>query len=182
MASSVKTRSPSALTGLRRGAFLGYRWLLAAFLLAGWSRSSWLAWARSASKTRACPTVPSRPTAPWGSRLPASRCSSCARGDCPAGNLRDHPVGRAGPAHVADAKPARGARREPHDLRRPARLRRAAPPWHRGMALRLVTPTRGIRARPLTGSRRATAAAWISVTMVSLAGADCHRLRRQGVP
>src|SRR6266568_4648288 len=35
MASSVKTRSPSALTGLRRGAFLGYRWLLAAFLLAG---------------------------------------------------------------------------------------------------------------------------------------------------
>ena len=35
MASSTKTRSPSALSGLRRGAFLGYRWALVAFLLAG---------------------------------------------------------------------------------------------------------------------------------------------------
>jgi hypothetical protein len=36
MASSVKTRSPSsAVTGPRRAALTGYRWLLLAFLLAG---------------------------------------------------------------------------------------------------------------------------------------------------
>ena len=35
MASSVQTRSPSALTGVRRIALTGYRWLLLAFLLAG---------------------------------------------------------------------------------------------------------------------------------------------------
>ena len=35
MASSAQTRSPSALTGVRRIALTGYRWLLLAFLLAG---------------------------------------------------------------------------------------------------------------------------------------------------
>jgi hypothetical protein len=36
MASSVKTRSPSsAVTGPRRAALTGYRWLLLAFLLLG---------------------------------------------------------------------------------------------------------------------------------------------------
>ena len=35
MATDVQTRSLSGLTGARRGAFLAYRWLLLAFLLAG---------------------------------------------------------------------------------------------------------------------------------------------------
>ncbi len=35
MASNVQTRSPSDLTGVRRGALLAYRWVLLAFLLAG---------------------------------------------------------------------------------------------------------------------------------------------------
>jgi hypothetical protein len=35
MASNLQTRSRSDLTGARRGALLAYRWLLAAFLLAG---------------------------------------------------------------------------------------------------------------------------------------------------
>jgi hypothetical protein len=35
MASNVQTRSPSDLTGVRRGALLACRWVLLAFLLAG---------------------------------------------------------------------------------------------------------------------------------------------------
>jgi hypothetical protein len=35
MASNLQTRSPSDLTGARRGAFLAYLWLLLAFLVAG---------------------------------------------------------------------------------------------------------------------------------------------------
>lgn len=35
MASNVQVRSPSVLTGVRRGALRAYRWVLLAFLLAG---------------------------------------------------------------------------------------------------------------------------------------------------
>jgi hypothetical protein len=35
MASNVQTRSPSVLTGMRRGALLACQWVLLAFLLAG---------------------------------------------------------------------------------------------------------------------------------------------------
>jgi hypothetical protein len=81
MASSTKTRSPSALNGLRRGAFLGYQWVLLAFLLAGVAQiflAGLGVFSLEGHGVRG--DTASRRTATWGSRWPASPCSSwCSR-------------------------------------------------------------------------------------------------------
>ena len=75
MASSVKTRSPSsAVTGLRRAALTGYRWLLLAFLLLG-AVQIFLAGLAHSGSTIGIPQPTSRSprTARPGSRWAASR-------------------------------------------------------------------------------------------------------------
>ena len=119
---AVPGAAATPVTGLRRGAFLGYRWALLAFLLAGVAQIFLAGLGVFRLQGEGLAAGGDTAFAPHralgftmaGIALLILVLALIAR----PGARDDHPVRRAGPADLTDAEPARRAGGQPRGLRR----------------------------------------------------------------